>query len=230
MTHTWKSVVTTVVVIDFPVIECGCSEYLDVTSSDEYSHVTSRSSREGDQVHFHVSVRDLVPWFVYEFEINWTLGSYKLANTWKSVVKATDTDYYTLRESLLRRRDDFHFGIMTWDTYKKGNDPFVIEVTVRDMHPGMTSEESLIGNRNIDSSVSTVHLKYEEKKNLAERTYYKLHSFPWSRTRKEEDVLIIQSLMRTMKNRHQSHTSRTRSLVILSFSCQKVGCPCGGDR
>ena len=163
------------------MFECECCEHSDVASSNEYSHVPSSSCREGGQVHFHVSVRGLVPWFVYELEIKWTLGSYKLAHTWKSVVKTTDTDSYTLREPLLQRGDDFHFGIMAWAAYKKGNDPFVIEATVRDMHPGLTSEEALIGTRNIDSSVSAVRLKCEEKKlgGLTKTqfgTYYKLHS------------------------------------------------------
>ena len=166
------------VVVDVPVFECECCEHSDVASSNEYSHVPSSSCREGGQVHFHVSVRGLVPWFVYALEIKWTLRSHKLAHTWKSVVKTTDTDTYTLREPLLQRGDDFHFGIMAWAAYKKGNDPFVIEATVRDMHPGLTSEEALIGTRNIDSSVSAVRLTCEEKKlgESTERTYYKLHS------------------------------------------------------
>ena len=166
------------VVVDVPVFECECCEHSDVASSNEYSHVPSSSCREGGQVHFHVSVRGLVPWFVYALEIKWTLRSHKLAHTWKSVVKTTDTGTYTLREPLLQRGDDFHFGIMAWAAYKKGNDPFVIEATVRDMHPGLTSEEALIGTRNIDSSVSAVRLTCEEKKlgESTERTYYKLQS------------------------------------------------------
>ncbi len=163
------------------MFDCECTEYSDVASSNEYSHVASSSCREGGQVHFNVPVRGLVPWFVYELEIKWTLRSYKLVHRWKSVVKTTDTDSYTLREPLMQRGDDFHFGIMAWAAYKKGNDPFVIEATVRDMHPGLTSEEALIGTRNIDSSVSAVRLKCEEKKPRESTetqfgTDYKLHS------------------------------------------------------
>ena len=36
-------------------------------------------------------------------------------------------------------------------------DPFVIEVTVRDMHPGLTSEEALIGTRTMNS-VNAFHV------------------------------------------------------------------------
>ena len=161
------------VFVDVPALECECSEYSDVASGHEYSeyhnnlydleHVASSSCREGGQVDFFVSVRGLVSSFVYELEFKWTLESDGGGgvdnfnrNIWKSVV--TDTDIYTLREPLLRN-DDFHFGRMAWDAYKKGNGPFVMEMTVRDMYPALTSEEALIGARKIDSSTSTVRLK-----------------------------------------------------------------------
>jgi hypothetical protein len=150
------------VFVDVPALECECSEYSDVASGHEYSELPS-SCREGGQVDFFVSVRGLVSSFVYELEFKWTLESdggggvdNSNRNIWKSVV--TDTDIYTLREPLLRN-DGSHFGRMAWDAYKKGNDPFVMEVTVRDMHPALTSEKSLVGARKIDSSTSTVRLK-----------------------------------------------------------------------
>jgi hypothetical protein len=39
-----------------------------------------------------------------------------------------------------------------WDAYISKQDPFEIEVTVRDMHPGLTSEEALIGARRMTSA------------------------------------------------------------------------------
>ena len=146
------------VVIDVPVLECECTEYSPVASSTEYSHVASRSCREGGQVDFNVAVRGLVPGFQYEFEITWTLEGEQLSQTWK-LVKTAETDVYTLRESLVQRNDDLQFGMLAWDAYKKGTDPFRIDVTVRDMLPGLTTEEAQIGIRSIDSSVLSVRLK-----------------------------------------------------------------------
>jgi hypothetical protein len=103
-------------------------------------------------VDFNVGVRGLVPGFEYYLEITWTLEGDQLAHTWKSVV-TTETDSYTLREPLVKQNDDFHFGMMTWDLYKKGDDRFYIDVTVRDMYHWLTTEEALIGTRN-DTTVN----------------------------------------------------------------------------
>ena len=107
---------------------------------------------------FNVAVRGLVPGFVYGIEITWTLYGDQLSHTWKSV-KTAETHFYTLRESLLQRNDDFHFGMLAWDAYKKGKDRFGIEVAVREMFPGLTTEEARIDIRDIDSSVVSVRLK-----------------------------------------------------------------------
>ena len=66
------------------------------------------------------------------------------------------TDSHTLREPLVKKNDDFHFGILAWEAYKKDNDPFGIEVTVRDMFPRLTTEEARIGFRSIVSSIALV--------------------------------------------------------------------------
>ncbi len=142
------------VVVDVLVLECECTEYSPVASSTEYSHVAPSSCREGGQVDFNVAVRGLVPGFEYELEITWTLDGDQLAHTWKSVVTA-ETDFYTLRESLVQQNNDFHFGMLAWDTYKKGRDPFGIEVGVREIFPGLTTEEARIGIRHIDSPVAS---------------------------------------------------------------------------
>jgi hypothetical protein len=109
-------------------------------------------------VDFNVAVRGLVPGFEYDLEITWTLEGDQLTQTWKSVVTA-ETDSYTLREPLVQRNDDFHFGMMAWDLYKKGDDLFYIDVMVRDMYHGLTTEEALIGTTNIDTVVNRIRLQ-----------------------------------------------------------------------
>ena len=147
------------VVVDFPFLECECTEY---------SHVDIEPSacREGGHVYFFVSVRGLFPEqagldFVYELDINWSCESDKLRHTWKSLVTAqtltrSDTDSYTLREPLGQ------LGVMVLETYKNCHARSFFDVTVRDMHPGLIPEEALIGARHMDSSVNTVPLKCVE--------------------------------------------------------------------
>ena len=110
---------------------------------------------------FNVAVRGLVPGFEYDLEITWTLSGDQLTHTWKSVVTAA-TEYYKLMEPLVQRNDDFHFGMLAWDVYKKGDDRFYIDVTVRDMYRWLTTEEAVIGTRNIDTAVNTVRLNCAE--------------------------------------------------------------------
>jgi hypothetical protein len=147
------------------VLECECTEYSDVTSSDEYSHVASGSCREGGQVDFIVSFGHLVPGFEYAFQITWTLWEANLTVVWKSIATAK-ADTYTLRKPLLQPETDIHFGMTVWDAYTKGNDHFFIDLMVSDMYPGLTTEEALIGTRNIDSSVNTFRLKCAEQKTV----------------------------------------------------------------
>jgi hypothetical protein len=47
------------------------------------------------------------------------------------------------------------------DTYTVQKGPFVVEVNLCDIHPGLTSEESLIATRCLDSSVNTVRVSYD---------------------------------------------------------------------
>jgi hypothetical protein len=148
----------TAVALDVPALECECTNHGTRQYSD--ADMEASSCREGGELYFFVSARGLVPWFVYELEIKWSLDIHQITHTWKSFVK-TETDSYTFREPLLPRYDDFRFGMMAWDAYKK-DERFLIEVTVRDMYPGLTTEESLIGSRNIDSSVNTVPCKCVE--------------------------------------------------------------------
>jgi hypothetical protein len=138
------------VVVHVPVFECEYTEYSNID-------IETSSCRERGQVHFTVLVRGLVPGFEYELEITWTLEGHKLTHIWKSVVMPK-TDSYTLREPLVQQNDDFNFGMLAWDGYKNGQIE-EIEVTVRDMFPGLTTDEARIGIRNIDASVASVRLK-----------------------------------------------------------------------
>ncbi len=47
------------IVLGFPELECECTEYAEVASGDEHSHVASTSCREGGPVHLIVSFKDL---------------------------------------------------------------------------------------------------------------------------------------------------------------------------
>jgi hypothetical protein len=94
-------------------------------------YIETSSCREGGQADFIVSVRGLVPWFAYELEIKWSLKSDELRHTWNSVV-TTDTDHYSFREPLLQREE---------------------------VYPGLTTEEALVGIRNMDSSAASDRLK-----------------------------------------------------------------------
>jgi hypothetical protein len=133
------------------MLECECTECSRV------EEIEANACREGGQVDFIVSVRRLVPFFVYELQIHWTLEADDLTHTWKLVV-TNDTDSYTLRQPLQQ------MGPMVWDAYKKGNQRFFIDVTVCDMYPGLTTEEALVGIRRVDSSVNTVRLTCAEGK------------------------------------------------------------------
>jgi FkbM family methyltransferase len=137
------------------VLECECTEY-------SHADIEPSACREGGQVYLFVSVRGLFPeqaGFVYELNLKWSRESDKLTHAWTSLLTTqtltrSDTASYTLREPLVQ------LGVMVLDTYN--NNRFFVDVTVRDMHPALTTEEALIGARHIDSSVNTVRLKCVE--------------------------------------------------------------------
>jgi hypothetical protein len=130
------------VVVHVPVFECEYTEYSNID-------IETSSCRERGQVHFTVLVRGLVPGLVYELE--WSLEGERIIDSdqkllrygSKSVVVA-QTDSYTLRGVLY----GLSHGHPRVDIR---NDGFFIEVTVRDMFPGLTIEEAVIGMRKFDS-------------------------------------------------------------------------------
>jgi len=203
------------VVVDVPVLECECTEYSPVASSIEYSHLPSSSCRGGGQVDFNVAVRGLVPGFKYELGITWTLEVDQLSHTWTSV-KTAETDVYTLRESLVQRNDEF-FGMLAWDLYKKGDDRFYIDVTVRDMYHCLTTEEALIGTRN-DTAVNGVRLQCAQHPsaflaNTFSRERASLERFPLSMQAQMSANGIVQVLgapvpEETSKPMHDMHVGQ----------------------
>ena len=54
-----------------------------------------------------------------------------------------------------------------WDAYISKQDPFEFEVTVLDMHPGLTNEDALIGAIRMNSAVNTALLKCAKSLQMA---------------------------------------------------------------
>jgi hypothetical protein len=61
---------------------------------------------------------------------------------------------YTVRQPLSKIRKE-SYGI-NWDPYTH---PYVIEMTVLDMHPGLTSEEALVGKKIVMSAAHTLQVR-----------------------------------------------------------------------
>jgi hypothetical protein len=155
------------IVIDLPVIECECkySYGSDATNlagreqDGDASSMESTACNAERRVYLIFVVRGLVPGFVYEvqFECEWSgQGDYH----WKTVLTPS-TRSYTVKLSLERSQKTHALNSHTsmWDTYIPQKDAFVVEVTVRDLHPGLTSEEALIGTKRLNSVVNTAQLR-----------------------------------------------------------------------
>jgi hypothetical protein len=90
---------------------------------------------------------------------------------WKTIF-STSTSTYKVRQPLSQISQktrgfnmDTVVGERRWDRGKRNSyipkiivEPFEIEVTMRDMHPGLTSKEALIGTRIMNSAVNTFHI------------------------------------------------------------------------
>jgi hypothetical protein len=130
------------VFVHVPVLECHCTEYSNID-------IGISSCKEQGQVDFTVLVWGLVPGLVYELE--WSLEGERIVDSDKKLLRygsksvvAAETDSYTLRGVLY----GLSHGHPRVDIR---NDGFFIEVTVRDMFPGLTIEEAVIGMRKFDS-------------------------------------------------------------------------------
>jgi len=153
------------VVIDVPRLQCKCKDSHHASTSgreyggDERSSQASACREEGE-VYWIVSVRGLVPGFVYEVHFVWSLErSGENSYHWKTGFTSS-TSSYTVRYLLQRIQKTRVMNIdeSVSDAYTAQKAPFVVEVNLRDMHPGLTSEEALIGTRRLDSSVNTVRV------------------------------------------------------------------------
>jgi hypothetical protein len=151
------------VVIDVPMLKCKCkdSEHETTSSGREYEgHERSSEAsacREEGEVYWIVSVRGLVPGFVYEVHFQFSLQwSGENAYHWKTGFTSS-TSSYTVRYPLQRIQKT---RVLNRSVSDQG--PFFVEITLRDMHPGLTSsltsEEALIGTRRLDSAVNTVRV------------------------------------------------------------------------
>jgi hypothetical protein len=155
------------IVIDLPVIECECEySYGSVATTlagmeqdGDASSMESIACNAESRVCVIFLVRDLVPGFVYEvqFECEW---SGQDEYNWKTEFTPS-TRSYTVKLSLdwSQKTRALNSQTSMWDTYIPQKDAFEIEVTVRDMHPGLTSEEALIGTRRVNSAVNTVRVR-----------------------------------------------------------------------
>ena len=147
------------VVIDVPMLKCECSEHETTSSGREYggderSSEASACRVEGE-VCWIVSVRGLVPSFVYEVHFQFSLQwSGENGYHWKTGFTSS-TSSYTVRYPLQRIQKT---RVLNIDKSVSDQGPFFVEITLRDMHPGLTSEEALIGTRRLDSAVNTVRV------------------------------------------------------------------------
>jgi hypothetical protein len=147
------------VVIDVPELECECK---------------SSHCREEGEVYWIVAVRGLVAGFKYEFHFQWFVegdknGNY--ANMWKSNF-STRTSSHKVRQPLSQisqKSRGLNMNTSVWDAYIPRKGPFEIEVTVRDLNPGLTSEEALIGTRRMNSAVNTFNVRCSDS-DSGERT------------------------------------------------------------
>jgi hypothetical protein len=155
------------IVIDLPELECECEySHLATTSSGREqsgadSSILTRTCREGGEVYWIVPVRGLVAGFVFEVHFDWSLDlSGENAHHWNTVFTPSASSYtvkHPLEKGQQTRALNIHTS--TRDSYVLQKEPFFVEATVRDMRPGLTSEEALIGIRRLNSAVNTVRVR-----------------------------------------------------------------------
>ncbi len=156
-------------VIHLPELVCECTNSQGSTTSfgreqgGAPSSIETSACREGGEVHWIVSISGLVAGFVYEvhFELEWSgENAHKTVFQWNTVFTSS-TRSYTVRLPLQRTQKArvINIDASAWDAYTPHGDPFFVEVTVRDMHPGLTSEDALIGARRMNSALNAVGVR-----------------------------------------------------------------------
>jgi hypothetical protein len=158
------------VYIDLPSLECACdsSNASSISSDGEQggdasSHesvMPASACRAGGQASWILSVRGLVPGFIYGLHFKWFHAN-ELLGSFDSVI-STDTSSYIVRKALSESGQDVTsiFDLIAHSRKLR------MDVAVRDMYPGLTEEKTLIGTRHIDSAVNTVriHCSRERRK------------------------------------------------------------------
>jgi hypothetical protein len=115
--------------------------------------------REGGEVYWVLSVHGLVVGFVYEILFERFVLGKENTHQWYNIFSSSTSSSYTVRQPLSQISQQtraLSIDTSLWDAYISKQDPFEIEVTVRDMHPGLTNEEALMGKRRVNSAVNTV--------------------------------------------------------------------------
>jgi beta-1,4-mannosyl-glycoprotein beta-1,4-N-acetylglucosaminyltransferase len=144
------------------MFECECKHSHGAPTSvfreqgGDASAIEASACIEGGEIYWIASLSGLVAGFVYEFHFQCLVegADTNAQYIWKNNF-STSTSSYTVRQPLSpisQRQRDLNIDTSVWDAYIQKKARFVIEVTVRDLHPGLTSEESLIGTRNMNSA------------------------------------------------------------------------------
>ncbi len=147
------------VVVDIPWIECKCKDLHHASTNagraqgGAASSVETSACREGVESYWVFSVRGLVAEFVYEVQVELNFSGE--STHWKTVFMPS-TDLYTVKHQHPLRSSQKTLALNTDHTSHE--EPFFVEATVRDMHPGLTREEALISNRLVSSTVNTVRV------------------------------------------------------------------------
>ena len=148
------------VVIHIPWIECKCKDSHHAATNaraqgGDASSVETSACREGVEEYWVFSVRGLVAGFVYEVQ---SAVQFDLSGeiTHLKTVFTPSTDSYTVKHQHPLRRIRKYL-VLNMD-HTSHEEPFSFEATVRDIHPGLTREEALIGSRLVRSTVNTVRV------------------------------------------------------------------------
>jgi hypothetical protein len=139
--------------INIPRLECECKYpgILPATSPGRKevgaaSSLEASACREGGEIHWVVSGAGLIEGYVYkiEFELSFqgNLENSLETRHWQTVFSSSRSSY-TVRQPVPEE-----------DIPKKV--PFFVEVHVRDMHPGLTSEDAVISKIRINSAMNQV--------------------------------------------------------------------------
>ena len=83
--------------------------------------------------------------------MEWFVLGQENTHQWYTIFSSS-TSAYTVRQPISQVPRDVGIHTSVWDALISKQDPFEIEVTVRDMHPGLTSEDALIGARRMNSA------------------------------------------------------------------------------